>query len=389
MDTGAYPVPHPIALSQWAHLGYLAHMRTARTSPRRHAGTTGAATISDVAARAGVSTSTVSRFLTGQLRPSPDTAAAVERAVAELHYRPHRVARSLRMRQTAAIGMVTDNLVDPVLPALVKAIAEEAEQAGYTIVMGTASSPAQSASEVDSMLARGVDGLIIGCSWPPEYLAGHLAHARVPVVFANTEGPGVGMPQYGSDNEAGAHLGARHLLDLGHTSIAYVAGPATSPFNTPRLAGVRRAWREAGLPEERVLVLDGGGTAEGGLAAAERALAMEGLVTAVACYNDLTAIGVLRGLEMAGRRVPEDWSVLGFDDIAEAAWTDPALTTIHQDSATMGRLAVTRLVAALRGEATADADAAEPPVHLPMELVVRRSTGAPAGSAAARRAPGA
>ena len=332
--------------------------------------------MADVAARAGVSTTTVSRLLAGQLRATPGTVAAVERAVQELGYRPHRVARSLRLRQTTAIGMVTDNLVDPVLPALIKAIGEEAGKSGYTIVMGTASSPEQSASEVDSMLARGVDGLIIGCSWPAEYLGRHLATCRVPVVFTNTEGPGVGMPQFGSDNEAGAHLAARHLLELGHRSIAYVAGPATSPFNGPRLAGIRRAWREAGLPEENILVIEGGGTVEGGIAAAAKAVAMEGLVTAVAGYNDLTAIGVLRGLEMAGRRVPEDWSVVGFDDISETAWTDPALTTVHQDSAKMGRLAVDRLIRQLRGEA--DAETVEPPVRLPMQLVVRRSTAAPA-----------
>jgi DNA-binding LacI/PurR family transcriptional regulator len=336
------------------------------------------ATIRDVAARAGVATSTVSRILAGEPQPRPGNAEAVRRAVRELAYRPDLVARSMRTGTTAAIGVIIDNLLDPVLPPMVRAMSEAAEAAGYAVVLGTAvDGPAHAALEVSRLLGRRVDGLIIACSWPADSLGARAASFLVPVVLANTEGPAVGLPQFGTDNLAGGRLVADHLAGLGHRRIAWIGGPSTAPFDGVRLRGLREAWVAAGLDPVDVVVLEGDGTMAGGQRAADALRAVRPPVTAVACYNDLSAIGLARAVTMAGLRIPEDLSVAGFDDIAAAAWVHPGLTTVRQETEAMGRLAVERLVGLMTGDGARHVP--DTPVRLPMTLRVRESTGRPTG----------
>jgi DNA-binding LacI/PurR family transcriptional regulator len=350
-------------------------------SRRPSAERAGAVTILDVARRAGVSHSTVSRVLGGAVRPRAATADAVERAVRDLGYRANPVARSMRTGSTAAIGLIVDNLLDPVFPTILRAVEESAAAAGYWIVLGTAiRGPAQAAAEIEAMIGRRVDGLIIACSWPAEPLLPAVATLPLPVVVTNTDGPGVGIPQIGSDNEGGARLAAEHLLGLGHRSVAWVGGSPAAPFDEARVRGLRASWAEAGLDPALIRVVPGDGSVASGRHAAASVVGDPGHISAIVCYNDLTAIGVLSGLRAAGVRVPDDMSVLGFDDIAESAWTDPPLTTVTQQTAAMGRLAVDRLLAMLC-EADEDLPAAdvprmpEPPVRLPATLHVRESTG--------------
>jgi DNA-binding LacI/PurR family transcriptional regulator len=333
-------------------------------------------TIREVATRAGVSMSTVSRVLGGRtVRPRGGTAEAVATAVRDLDYRADLVARSMRTGSTAAIGVVVDNLLDPVFPGLVSAIADTVSQAGYAILLGTAPhGPEQAAREIEEMLGRRVDGIIIACSWPSDSLGAAKARLAVPVVLTNTDGPGGDLPQFGTDNIGGARLAMEHLLALGHRRVAYVGSPSGAPFDTLRLEGMRSAMRHAGVDPGRLEVIDGDGSTAAGMRAVGRLL--ETHATAVACYNDLTAIGAMRGLHVAGRSVPHDVSVIGFDDVAEASWMQPALTTVHQASREMGRLAAECLVRRLRD---GDGPTVEPPIRLPMTLRVRESTAPPRG----------
>jgi LacI family transcriptional regulator, galactose operon repressor len=175
-----------------------------------------------------------------------------------------------------------------------------------------------------------------------------------------------------SDNRNGCRIAVEHLLALGHRRIAYVRGSETFTADAPRLAGFRKAVRRAGLAPADTPELQGDGRFEGGERAVRELFRDGRRVTGIACYNDITAIGALRALRNLGMRVPHDVSVIGIDDIAPASWVVPALTTVAQQRAEMGRLAMERLIAAIEG--TEDPAAART-VRLPMSLTVRESTG--------------
>jgi LacI family transcriptional regulator len=331
------------------------------------------ATISDVALRAGVSTATVSRVLAGIGNPKPHTAAAVMTAVDELGYRPSGVARSLRMKRTRTLGLIVTDIQNPFFPELVQAADLAARAEGYSILLGSAAYDERRAMHyLDLMVDRRVDGMIVASSQLSEASWAWLLRSPVPVVVVNAEPTGRPVTVITSDNRGGAALAARHLLELGHRRIAYVRGLDSFTADRPRFEGFRDACREAGLCEVDTPELRGDGLFEGGERAATEILALASGVTAIACHNDMTAIGVLRALRAAGRRVPADISVIGCDDIAAAAWVVPALTTVVQQKAEMGRLAVERLADALD-----DPGHSAPPetILLPMVLHRRESTG--------------
>ncbi|TMD28823.1 MAG: LacI family transcriptional regulator [Chloroflexi bacterium] len=183
------------------------------------------------------------------------------------------------------------------------------------------------------------------------------------------------MPAILSDNRLGGRLAARHVLDLGHRRIGHVTAPPRNAAAGERLAGIRDALQAADDDTTELIVVEGDGGVDGGEAATRNLLARMPGISAVLCYNDLTAIGAVRAIRSAGLRVPADVSVVGYDDIAIAAWVEPALTTVAQDTTAMGRWAVERLVERIAGRAP---DASPPEVVLlPVELRVRASSGPP------------
>jgi DNA-binding LacI/PurR family transcriptional regulator len=330
-------------------------------------------TIRDVAVRAGVSTATVSRVLAGIGNPRPDTAAAVLAAADALDYRPSGVARSLRMRRTRTIGLIVTDIQNPFFPELVQAADQAARALGYSILLGSAAYDEQRAMHyLDLMVDRRVDGMIIASSQLSEKSWQWLLGSPVPVVVVNAESAELQVTVIASDNVAGSRLATEHLLGLGHRKIAYIRGSETFTADVPRVEGFRQACQAAGLAENDRPEFRGDGQFEGGERAAAELLEQRPDVTAIACYNDMTAIGALRALRAAGRRVPAEMSVIGCDDISAAAWVAPALTTVAQQKAEMGRLAIERLAATLDDPANAP-----PPevIRLPMVLRVRETTG--------------
>ena len=340
---------------------------------------TAPATIRDVALRAGVSTATVSRVLAGIGNPKPDTAAAVLRAVDELGYRPSGVARSLRMRRTRTLGLIVTDIQNPFFPELVQAADVAARAREYSILLGSAAYDEHRAMHyLDLMVDRRVDGMIIASSQLSEASWQWLVDAPVPVVVVNAEPAGRPLTVITADNVEGTQIAIRHLIDLGHRRIAYVEGSPMYAASIARVEGFRRACTSADLDPADTPLVEGDGLYEGGVLAAERLLAGGVDVTAIACHNDVTAIGVMHALRIAGRHVPDDVSVTGCDDIAAASWVTPTLTTLAQEKAEMGRLAVERLATALDEPEHA---AAPETIRLPMTLCVRESTGpAPARS---------
>jgi LacI family transcriptional regulator len=332
------------------------------------------ATIADVAARSGVSTATVSRILAGIGAARPETRARVVAAARELEYRPSGVARALKTHATRTLGLLITDIENPFYPQVVRAVEDTAHELGYGIVLcNAADDPGRELRSLNLLLERRVDGLIVASSRATRRHAALLAQASIPVVLVNSHASGSNLPAISTAHRSGARLATEHLLGLGHRVIGHISAPRANAAAGLRLAGIRDALRAAGLAVDGLVVAVGDGHVAGGQEAATALLANPGL-SALVCYNDLTAIGALRAVRAAGRQVPDDVSVVGFDDIDLAAWTDPPLTTIRQLTAEMGRWAVERLTDILRSPSSA---AAAPRVTLQPELVVRGSTAPP------------
>jgi LacI family transcriptional regulator len=330
-----------------------------------------AITIADVAARAGVSTATVSRVLAGLGGASTDTRQRVIKSARDLGYRPSGVARSLKLRTTRTLGLIITDIGNPFFPELVRAVEEAARERDYAVLLCNSGEDTEREGAYLELLAeRRVDGVVIASSGVGRRHRAWLAKAPVPIVLVNCASPDVPLPTILSDNRAGAALAIDHLLALGHRRIAHITAPSRNEAAAERLEGARDALRAAGLDPAGLLVAEGDGHVGGGAAAAERLLDADRGLTAIFAYNDLTAIGAIRAVGACGRRVPDDVSVVGFDDVDLAAFADPPLTTVAQATASMGRWAVERLLDRLGG-GTASTET----VILPVHLEVRASTG--------------
>ena len=327
------------------------------------------ATIDDVAARSGVSTATVSRVLSGSVPARPETRERVLAAARELDYRPSGVARALKRQETRTLGLVITDITNPFYPQIVRAVEAAAHARGYGIVLADGGDdPARELEHIDRLVEQRVDGIVVASSRMTRRHAERLHATAVPVVLINDSVPGSGLPTVTTAHRLGSRMAAEHLVELGHRRIGHIGAPADQASAAQRRQGVRDALRGTDLPEPLVVI--GDGKVAGGAAAALELV--EAGITGIVAYNDLTAIGVLRALRRAGIAVPGRVSVVGFDDIEMAAWTEPPLTTIRQPTTTLGSWAVRRLIGALHD----DGRQAERASLVP-ELVVRGSTGPP------------
>ncbi len=337
-------------------------------------------TIADVARRAAVSTATVSRVLAGLGGARPATRQRVEEAARELGYRPSAIARSLKLRTTRTLGLVITDIENPFFPHLVRAVEDAAHDRGYAVVLcNAADDPEREAFYLDLLVERRMDGVIIASNRLGGRHKRWLRDPPLPVVLVNATSQ-LGPPAVKSDDRGGGGLAAAHLIDLGHRRLGILTPGGRYPDAAPRSAGARTAIR-ARAAGVTVAVATGVPTIAGGAAAMADLLADPGGVTGVIAYNDLMAIGAMRTIRGAGCRVPEDISVVGFDDIDLARWTDPPLTTVAQSVAQLGRLAVERLTSGLihspAGRSGRTAVSGRDQVVVPVRLEVRASTGPP------------
>lgn len=346
-------------------------------------------TIRDVARQAGVSTATVSRVISGAGAARPQTRARVLAAASTLGYRPSAVARSLKLRTTRTLGLLVTDIQNPYYPEIVRAVEDAALERHLAVLLcNGADDPGREDRYLDLLVDRRVDGIIIASSGLQERHGAWLARRSVPVVLVNWAAPDLRLAAILGDNRGGGRLATEHLLSLGHRRIGHLSAPARNAAAAERLDGIRRALAEAGLDPASLAVVEGDGRVAGGERAANELLERKPDVTGIVCYNDLTAIGAVRGLRARGRHVPVDVSIVGYDDIALSAWVDPALTTIAQPTAEMGRWAVRRLgeligraADALAQDGSAAVSDERSPVILPVELRIRASTAVPRGTA--------
>ncbi|WP_326575699.1 LacI family DNA-binding transcriptional regulator [Streptomyces sp. NBC_00481] len=326
----------------------------------------------DVARLAGVSKQTVSRVLNDNPAVRAETREAVLEAMRTLGYRPSRSARSLASGRTRMLGVISFDAARYGPASTLTAINTAAQEAGYlvsSIALDTADRDTV-VQAVDRLSAEGADGIIAIA--PQRPVATALARARpdTPMVMLDN-GLGDGTPVVSSDFTGGARLATEHLLALGHPTVRHIAGPTGWTSADRRAASWRATLREAGARVHEPLV--GDWSADSGYELGRR-LADDPDVTAVFVSNDQMALGLLRALYEAGRRVPDDVSVVGYDDIPEAAHLLPPLTTVRTDFSSIGTRALRLLLTQLDDPADTGEALEKDPV-IPVELIVRDSTG--------------
>jgi DNA-binding LacI/PurR family transcriptional regulator len=304
------------------------------------------ATIRDVARRARVSHQTVSRVINGQNTVAPQTRERVLRAIRELEYVPSAIARSLTSARTHTLGMVTTDVSDHFFAEAVAGAEAEARRRGHFLIIGSIEPGAEHDEQtyLRLMLERRVEGLIVAVPRLRLANGGLLAQAagRIPTVVLASEIDLPGADHVDIDNRDGGDVATTHLIENGHRAIATITGPLDWPSARARLDGYRDALRRAHVEADPALVepcVDWG--LESGRRAAERLLASAPPFTAVFAHSDLLALGAIAALRAHGRRVPDDVSVVGYDDIPVASVFDPALTTVRQPMREVGALAAT------------------------------------------------
>ena len=311
----------------------------------------GPVTLLDVAREAGVSPSTVSRILNGTAKVSPDKRKAVETAIAEMQFEPNQLAQNLKKGCSMTIGIVVQDIASPFFAETLRGVDDGLKGSGYASVIVSGHWNAQEENDrVKLLLARKVDGIILLSGRIEDDAVLNFAKLR-PIVATGRAIQSDTAIGFKLDNEYGAVLAVRHLIDLGHRRIAFVAGPADNADSCERFAGYKRALAEADLEFDPNLVVESD--------------LQE--FSAVFAINDQTAFGVRLSLYRKGIRVPDDISLIGFDDLPSSSYTTPPLTTIRQPLYDTGLIATKALLGLISGERV---DVALPA----LELMVRETT---------------
>ena len=324
-------------------------------------------TLLDVARHAGVSASTVSRILNGTAKVSDEKRQAVLAAIEKMHFAPNQMAQGLKRGCSMTIGIVVQDISSPFFDETLRGVDDGLKGTGYaSVIVSGHWNAAEETERIRLLLARKVDGIIL--------LSGRLGDDAIlrfasqrPIVSTGRALDTRSALGFKLDNEQGANLAVRHLIELGHSRIAFVTGPANNNDASERLQGYTRALREADIGFDQALVVEGDFHEAGGLLAMNQLFDSKQKFTAVFAANDLSAYGVRLSLYRKGVRVPDDISLIGFDDLPGSSYTTPPLTTVRQPLYDMGRIATMSLLQLINGDRAK--------AHIPpLELVVRETT---------------
>ncbi len=329
--------------------------------------------ISAVAERARVSTATVSRVMNGTAVVSPETAERVRLAIEELNFFPDVNARALGSGRSGLYGLIISDITNPYFPELVKSFEDMAVEHGQDILIAnTDYDPKRMEACVIRMLQRKVDGVAIMTSEMEDHLLRNFSSRQIPVVFMDTPKAVENSKSVGVDYIDGVQQAMNHLFELGHRDIAFISGPLGLSSARVRANVFHDCLKSRGIVSKRHHVQEADHRVQGGRAAMQRILSGGRLPTAVMASNDLTAIGAIGALHESGLRVPEDVSVIGFDDIELSAYTFPALTTVHVPRR---ELAATAFRSLYQGRETQqDKRPSSSATIIKTRLVVRQST---------------
>lgn len=321
--------------------------------------------MTDVARLAGVSHQTVSRVINGQSNLRPETRDRVQNAIDQLGYRPNRAARALVTKRSATIGVIGSKGGYWGPSTTHRTVQSAARDAGFSVSAVSLATLTRDelVGALHHLHDQGVEGIILIAATDDAVAAARSEESVVPVVVVEGD-PSTSTWTVGIDQIGGAHLATQHLIDAGHERIVHLSGPRGWTESRGREQGWQDALDAAGLPWTPVL--RGDWSARSGYECGRR-LAEDHTVTAAFCANDQMALGLLRAFHESGRRIPEDFGVVGFDDIPEAAYLIPPLTTVRQDFTEVGIRAIDVLRAALN-------DTEPPEATIEPELVVRSSS---------------
>ncbi len=330
-------------------------------------------TLEEIARLSGVSRSTVSRVINDHPNVRPEVRARVQRIVQQVGYHPHAAARSLVTKRTQVIGLlipqaVTRIFTDPFFPHLIRGIASTCNARGCHLMLSLFTSSTDQDSLYRQVLRSGyLDGVVVASTTLDDPLIPRMIEDGIHMVCVGRY-PDDRVSYVDSDNVRGSRMAVEHLLRLGHRRIATVTGPLSMVPGHDRLEGYRQALEARGLPVDESLIAEGDFSEEGSQAVMQRLLATG--PTAVFAASDPTAIGVMKALKAAGRRIPDDVAVVGFDDLPIASIVEPALTTVRQPIEQLGATATDLLLKLIEGEV-------QEPQHviLPTQLVIRASCG--------------
>jgi DNA-binding LacI/PurR family transcriptional regulator len=329
--------------------------------------------IAEVALRAGVSTATVSRAINGSDLVRSRTKEKVWSAIRDLGYYPNTQARALVSGKTRMLGLVISDIVNPFFPELVKSFEFAAIQHGYeVIVANTDYSSERMGTCVRRMIERKVDGVAIMTSEIEPPLLAELSRRRLPIVFLDVAKVEPLISVVRVDYNHGIKQAVQHIISLGHKRIGFISGPNSLKSARTRRVAFLKCISSCGVSERQRIIVEGNHKIRGGEIAMTEMLSAPDPPTAVLTSNDLTAIGAMRAISRAGLRVPEDISIVGFDDIEFSEFTQPPLTTVRLSRDELGQKAFSALYKGLQGGSKGGQE-----INVKTNLVLRESTGRP------------
>ncbi|MDF3040440.1 MAG: transcriptional regulator, LacI family [Thermomicrobiales bacterium] len=329
-------------------------------------------TIGEVARRAGVSKTTVSKHLNDVPYVSEQAAARIDAAIAELDFQPNRLARSLVTNRTGSLAVVIPSITNPFYPDLVAAIDTEASKRGYDLILvSTGGDAGREAALVDNLHRKRVDGILFASARVDDSELNRLVARGEKIVMVSRHVEGVAADFVVPDNHAGAVMATEHLIRLGHHAIGYLGGPTTVVAFRDRLRGYLDTMRKHGLSvDPRWLVITESGT-DAGFRGALQLFHVGERPTALFVGSDAMALGVLEGAQTSGWVIPDHLALVGFDNISFARVAAVPLTTVDGRTAELGRIAVQLLVDRIEGQTLGSIQQ----ITLPPALIVRRSCG--------------
>ncbi|AGE88103.1 DNA-binding transcriptional regulator CytR [Cronobacter sakazakii] len=332
-----------------------------------------AATMKDVAVRARVSTATVSRALMNPEKVSQATRNRVEQAAIDVGYLPGSLNRNLKRNESRTILVIVPDICDPFFSEIIRGIEVTAAEQGYLVLIGDcAHQNQQEKTFIDLIITKQIDGMLLLGSRLPFDASKEEQRNLPPMVMANEFAPELELPTVHIDNLTAAFNAVNYLHELGHQRIACIAGPEEMPLCHYRLQGYVQALRRSGMTVDPHYIARGDFTYEAGANALEQLLNLPQPPTAIFCHSDVMALGALSMAKRRGFRVPDDLSIIGFDNIALAEFCDPPLTTVAQPRFDIGREAMLLLLSQLNGHTVSSGSRL-----LDCELVLRGTTRAP------------
>lgn len=325
----------------------------------------------DVAKRAGVSVATVSHVINETRFVSEELKQRVLKAIEELDYQPDAVARSLRRKETRTIGLIVPDNSNPFFAEVARGIEDVGFEQGYSVILCNSDwNLEKELTYLDTLIAKRVDGIVfIAATTQVEHVKS-LVENRTPVVVAERKMPEIEVDSVLVDNFQGGYEATKHLLDLGHRRIGCISGPWDLTPSAERVTGYKLALNRHELRAEEDLIVRGDYLFESGEMAVRTLLELSAPPTAIFACNDLMAIGAMKAILEQGLRVPEDISIVGFDDIALASYLNPPLTTIAQPKYELGRMAAQLVIQRI----TSSGSREKREIVLESRLVVRGST---------------